>query len=169
MKNVRIIYKKFDRMRFVSHLDMNRFMSRIIHKTNLPIWYTEGFNKHPYTTFALPLSLGFESDYEIMDFRIMDEEVSFESIKKAFEDVFPPYLKIVDVYSPVMKTGDIAFADFKIAFDEMNDDLNLLLEKILSQKEIIVPKKIPAIPIHFAKMIDVVRFTTAMITGRYCP
>ncbi|MBQ8303735.1 MAG: DUF2344 domain-containing protein, partial [Clostridia bacterium] len=61
MKNVRLIYEKKDRMRFVSHLDMTRFMSRMIQKSKVPVWYTEGFNKHIYVTFALPLSLGFES------------------------------------------------------------------------------------------------------------
>ncbi|MFQ8954123.1 MAG: DUF2344 domain-containing protein [Oscillospiraceae bacterium] len=30
LKNVRIFYTKTDRMKFVSHLDMNRLMSRII-------------------------------------------------------------------------------------------------------------------------------------------
>ena len=128
-------------MRFVSHLDMNRFMSRIVHKTRLPIWYTEGFNKHPYITFALPLSLGFESDYEVMDFRVIDDELPLENIKKAFEDVFPPYLKIVDAFEPVMKTGDVAFADFKIAFDSEDENVYNLLQKIFSLKEIKVSKK----------------------------
>lgn len=128
-------------MRFVSHLDMNRFMSRIIHKSKLPIWYTEGFNKHPYITFALPLSLGFESDYEIMDFRITDDELSLDSIKKAFDEVFPPYLKIMEAIFPVMKTGEIAFADFQVSFDTADDDFYKLLKKILSYKEIIVSKK----------------------------
>lgn len=141
MKNVRIIYKKFGRMRFVSHLDMNRFMSRIIHKTKLPIWYTEGFNKHPYITFALPLSLGFESDYEVMDFRIVDDDIPLENIKKAFEDVFPPYLEMVDVFYPVMKTGDVAFADFKVTFDSDNVNFYNLIQRIFSQKEIMVSKK----------------------------
>ena len=128
-------------MRFVSHLDMNRFMSRIIHKTKLPIWYTEGFNKHPYITFALPLSLGFESDYEVMDFRIVDDDIPLENIKKAFEDVFPPYLEMVDVCYPVMKTGDVAFADFKVTFDSDNVNFYNLIQRIFSQTEIMVSKK----------------------------
>ncbi len=62
MKNVRVFYSKKGRMKFISHLDMNRFMTRMILKSGLPVWYTEGFNPRPYLTFALPLSLGFESE-----------------------------------------------------------------------------------------------------------
>lgn len=141
LKNVRIIYEKNGRMRFVSHLDMNRFMSRIIHRTNIPIWYTEGFNKHPYITFALPLSLGFESRYEVMDFRITDDEYSFEEIRNSFNNVLPPYLKIVDVFEPVMKPGKIAFADFSIYFETKDVGLENVLSDFFLRKEIIVSKK----------------------------
>ncbi len=141
LKNIRIIYEKHGRMRFISHLDMNRFMSRMINKTGLPIWYTEGFNKHPYITFALPLSLGFESKYEVMDFRIIDDELDFSEIGKAFDRVLPPYLKIVDVFEPVMKPGKITFAQFCIEFETQKSQFADQLESFLSRDEIIICKK----------------------------
>ena len=67
MRNVRIFYKKIGRMKFISHLDMTRFMSRLISKSKIPVWYTEGFNRHIYMNFAVPLSLGFEGLYEILE------------------------------------------------------------------------------------------------------
>ena len=82
LKNVRLFYKKGDRMRFISHLDMTRFMSRLIRRAGLPVWYTEGFNPHAYFNFALPLSLGFESEYEVMDFRFEDDDFSIEAAEK---------------------------------------------------------------------------------------
>ena len=82
MRNVRIIYKKKSLLKFISHLDMNRFMTRVLRRTDIPFWYTEGFNTHLYINFALPLSLGFESDYEIMDLKITDDEYSFAQIKE---------------------------------------------------------------------------------------
>ena len=62
MRNVRLFYKKLGNMKFVSHLDMSRFIIKVIRMSKIPVWYSEGFNPHPYITFALPLSLGFESD-----------------------------------------------------------------------------------------------------------
>ena len=52
MRTVRVFYKKLGRLKFISHLDMNRFMLRALRLSGLPVWYTEGFNPHPYATFA---------------------------------------------------------------------------------------------------------------------
>ena len=76
LKSVRLFFKKNGPLKFVSHLDMNRVMIRLLRLSKVPVWYTEGFNRHPYITFALPLSLGFSSEYEVMDFRFDND--SFE-------------------------------------------------------------------------------------------
>ena len=141
MKNVRLIYEKKDRMRFVSHLDMTRFMSRMIQKSKVPVWYTEGFNKHIYVTFALPLSLGFESDYEVMDFRFDDDNFPLDEARQALESVFQPYIRIVDLIEPQMKAGEIAFADFEIIFDTSDKGFEKRLEDFLNLAEIKVSKK----------------------------
>ena len=45
-------------------------MQRSLRRAGIPLWYTEGFNRHPYVTFAAPLSLGFEGLQETMDIRL---------------------------------------------------------------------------------------------------
>ena len=72
LRNVRIFYEKKGRMKFVSHLDMNRFMSRLIAKAKIPVWFTEGFNQHAYMNFAVPLSLGYVGLYEVVDVKIIE-------------------------------------------------------------------------------------------------
>lgn len=138
MKSVRVFYKKTGRMKFVSHLDMNRFMSRIIRRAGLDIWYTEGFNPHPYINFCIPLSLGFESEYEAMDIRINNDEMSEEEIFSSLCGVCPKYIKIIRVAPPVMKMGKVAFAKYRVCFDA--DDLKDKLVDFLSSKEIFVEK-----------------------------
>lgn len=118
MKNIRVFFSKTGTLRFVSHLDMNRFFTRVLRKSGLPIWYTEGFNPHPYLTFALPLSLGFESQYEILDFRLVDDTVTFETVKEKLSAVLPRYIKIIRVDEPVMKVGKISSAGFDIGFTD---------------------------------------------------
>lgn len=120
MKNVRVFYKKSGRMKFVSHLDMNRFMSRIIMRADIPIWYTEGFNPHPYITFALPLSLGFESDYEIMDIKVDDDTVTYDGICERMSSVCPEYITVINAAEPVLKTGKVTFAEFCIKFEDIS-------------------------------------------------
>lgn len=117
MKNVRVFFSKKGQLRFVSHLDMNRFFTRVLRKSGLPIWYTEGFNPHPYLTFALPLSLGFESEYEILDFRLLDDDFPLESIAEKLTAVLPPYIEIKRVAEPLMKSGKINAAGFDLCFE----------------------------------------------------
>ncbi len=140
MKNVRVFYKKKGRMKFISHLDMNRFMIRVLYKSGLPIWFTEGFNPHPYLTFALPLSLGFESDYEIMDIRVNDDNLSNEEIMSAIYSVCPEYIEIFKVAEPVLKAGKVAFAEFKITFDAESEAFFNSLSNFLSKESYICTK-----------------------------
>ncbi|MBE6738696.1 MAG: DUF2344 domain-containing protein [Ruminococcaceae bacterium] len=139
LKNVRLFYKKRGRMKFISHLDMNRFFTRILRKSNLPIWYTEGFNPHPYITFAAPLSLGFESEYEIMDFRLTDDGFSLEKAAEILKTVVPEYIEIISLKEPVMKAGKIGFAGYELTFE--NKETAEKFYDFISSDSVIVSKK----------------------------
>ena len=78
-QKVRLFFTKLDRAKYISHLDMNRCMSRALKRSGLPVWYTGGFNPHMYLTFPLPLSLGCESVYECVDLK-MTQKVDFDTI-----------------------------------------------------------------------------------------
>lgn len=140
LKNVRLFYKQRGRMRFISHLDMTRFVSRAIRRAGLPVWYTEGFNPHLYMTFALPLSLGFESDYSVLDIRLLNDDYDISTLPENLNAVCPPYIQFFGAAEPVKKAGDVAAAQFNITFDdggELAEDLNAFLNR----KSIVVLKK----------------------------
>ena len=140
MKNVRLFYKKGGRMRFISHLDMTRFMARAIRRAQLPVWYTEGFNPHLYMTFALPLSLGFESDYDVLDIRILDDNYDISVLPEKLNAVCPPYIEFIDVAEPIKKAGDVAAASFDILFDD-GEEIKNSLNEFLNRDSIKVLKK----------------------------
>ncbi len=56
---MRIIYEfgKKGRLRFISHLDLQRFMMRALRRTDLPVAYSHGFNPHPQMSFASALAM----------------------------------------------------------------------------------------------------------------
>ena len=67
--DVRLFYSKTGSAKYISHLDTMRAFQRAFRRCrDLDFWYTEGFNPHLYLTFALPLSLGYESGAETVDF-----------------------------------------------------------------------------------------------------
>ena len=110
----RAFYKKTGRLRYISHLDVNRLMQRSLKRSLLPVWYTEGFNPHIYLTFALPLALGVESSYEVMDFRLT-RELPEKEIARRLQSALPDGVEIIRVAKPVCKPQDIGSAKFKIA------------------------------------------------------
>lgn len=126
-------------MRFISHLDMTRFMARMLRKAELPVWYTEGFHPHLYLTFALPLSLGFESDYEAMDFRLEDDNYPVEDICYNLNKVFPEGIYAFRAAEPVNKSGKIAYAEFNILFSD-SGAVAEPLQSFFNNEEIIYTK-----------------------------
>lgn len=140
MRNVRIFYKKLGSMKFVSHLDMNRFMSRLITKSKIPVWYTEGFNQHIYMNFAVPLSLGYEGRYEIMDIRLIDEEYSLKKCLEALKSVCPVDIEFVGITEGEMHMKTIGFAEYEIEFEECDSALLTRLEEFLKSDSIICEK-----------------------------
>ncbi len=114
MKNVRVFYNKTGMLKYVSHLDMNRAFARIIKRSGIPAWYTEGFNPHAKLNFALPLSVGFESTSEAVDIRIADDSYTCESVFRNLNRVMPEGLEVKRVSDPVMKTSDIRYAKFEL-------------------------------------------------------
>ena len=65
-----IRFGKQPRLRFISHLDLQRFFQRALNRTGLPIAWTQGFNPHPVMSFGSALALGWTSEYEIVDFKL---------------------------------------------------------------------------------------------------
>lgn len=141
MIKIRAVFEKKERAIYISHLDLNRCMLRVFRRSKLPIWYTEGFNPHPYFSFALALSLGFESSCEILDFNL-NEDVPFEQIKKQLNDVMPEGMRILTVSSQKKKITEIAKAEYRIILEtENNEKLIESVEKLMNQEEILVEKK----------------------------
>lgn len=138
MRNVRIFYRKKGRMKFVSHLDMNRFMSRLLTKSKIPVWYTEGFNQHIYMNFAVPLSLGFEGDYEILDIRIIDPDFSENDCLKALNSVSIEGIEFLKVAPAQKNMKEIAFAEYRLEFSDLDNDK---ITEFLSRDSIICEKK----------------------------
>lgn len=144
MKSVRVWFTKEGQARYISHLDLNRVMLRAIHQSKLPVWYTEGYNQHPFITFALPLSLGFIGKRESMDLRLLDDSFSADRMIVVLNNVLPEGIHVFAVTQPVMKSGDIAFADFTVFIAGTGFSSQALVEKFhqfLALPEILVNKK----------------------------
>lgn len=142
LKNVRVWFEKKDTARYISHLDLNRCMSRALHKTKLPVWYTEGFHPHIFLTITMPLSLGMIGLRESMDIRLL-EEVPDEEIIEKLNAALPLDIHVYGVTEPVMKPCEVRFATYEIDYEVENRTAEQAKEEImglLSREEILVTK-----------------------------
>ena len=129
MRAVRIWIKKEGRAKYVSHLDMNRCFTRAVRRAGLNLWYTEGFNPHPYLNFLTPLSLGQESDGEPLDIRMQDD-TSDDEIRTRLNEALPEGVSVVCVRDAVRKAAEIAFASYTIRIElDAPDTANAFCEK----------------------------------------
>ncbi len=113
-ESVRIKFRKTGRLRYISHLDLDRTVRTALVRTKIPVWYTEGFNPHAKMVFAQPLPLFAESECELLDIKIT-EKMPFEEIRDRLRAAFTDELYVTDVYTPKDKFTDIAYAVYRIS------------------------------------------------------
>ncbi len=141
MREVRLVFSKTDRCKYISHLDINRCMSRALARAKIPLWFTEGFNPHPYMSFSLPLSLGVESLCESVDLRITDD-ISNDEIKNRMNEMLPTGIRIVNVLDDFRDCSEIAFSDYVYKFQFCDNEAALeKINAVLSSSEIMAEKK----------------------------
>ena len=103
---LRFRLRKDGALRYISHLDFVRTMTKVLMRSGLPLWFTLGFNPIPKITFAAPLSVFMDSDCELMDVR-MNTPVSPEEAKERLSAVLPPDMEVLE--SAYNKTNVIRF------------------------------------------------------------
>lgn len=95
-----IRFGKQPRLRFISHLDLQRFFQRALNRTGLPIAFSQGFNPHPLLSFGSALALGWTSEYEIIDVKLavpMGRKRTEEAMRAALPVDLPVLeVKLVD-------------------------------------------------------------------------
>ena len=87
-------FGKTERLRYVSHLDLQRFMQRALNRTELPIAWSQGFNPHPLMSFGSAMAMGWTSEYEVLDIR-MAKDVSAQEAAKQMAAALPPDLPVL--------------------------------------------------------------------------
>ena len=140
---IRVFFVKEGPSKYMSHLDLMRCMTRTIRRAGVPIWYTEGFNPHPFMTFAMPLSLGTSGLCETMDVR-MTTDMPFEEVKNRLNAALCEGIRVTKVDYQEQKATAIQSAVYGItltAEGHSGESLRDLIEKYLSKDRIIVQKK----------------------------
>lgn len=140
MISLRLNFKKGSEVKYISHLDLNRAMIRATNRVSLPIWFTEGFNPHPYLVFGQPLSVGFTGENEIMDLRLT-KEMPLDKIKDDMNKALPAGLRINEVYESINPLKNIKFAEYELYAEFIQENTEAILNNFMGMDSVSVTKQ----------------------------
>ena len=151
---LRIKFKKVGSLQYISHLDLVRTMHKIIIRSKLPLWYTEGFNPKPKMIFAAPLSIGTESMCEFMDLRLIDDIPAEEAMTRLNSNMTDE-MQVLEAYYTEEKMTELKWLSYSIEIktDNASADLADQCAKTLLSESVFVTKK--AKPREEPKVVDI--------------
>lgn len=141
-----LTFSKLNDMKYISHLDLLRLFKRAFKSADIRLIHSEGFNPHPRLAFGQPLSLGYESLEEWMEF---ETKIAYDlmELKKKLNEKLPEGVTIKEVTNAPDNQKPLAAtcyeADYQIAIPLITGVLDILrLEELfLAQTEILVNKE----------------------------
>ncbi len=99
MDNERFLLKvklqKHQQMKFFSQLDLVRVLGRALRRTDLPIYFTKGFNPHVKLSFGDALKLGQEGIVDITFY--FTAKIPVDEFKDKLIPQLPRGLSIVEI------------------------------------------------------------------------
>ena len=140
-----IRFGKQPRLRFISHLDLQRFFQRALNRTGLPVAYTQGFNPHAIMSFGSALALGWTSEYEILDVKLsvpMGRKRTEEAMRQALPEDLPVLeVRMVDDRHPA-PMAMVRASDYEIALSGENAGAVLdAVDAFLASEEVMAVRK----------------------------
>lgn len=140
----RALFVKTGMSIYISHLDLMRVFQRSFKRAGLPLTHTKGFNPRPSVSIALPLSLGIESNCELLDFDLEGENISGEEIKERLNSTLTEGIRILEVYDNGAKLKYLAYlvCEVMLEYDAgIPVDAADRIRELFRQPELIVEKK----------------------------
>ena len=139
---MRIRFQKIGDLQYISHLDLQRTLQRILVRSKVPVWYTKGFNPHMKIVFSTPLSIGAESICEMVDIRL-DGDISCEEMVSCLNEQVTDELRILGAYIPTTKFSDIVWSRYEMVIGSPSSSAATVqtLYDILQAQELTATKK----------------------------
>ena len=141
-KFIRFKFRKIGNLQFISHLDLQKAMAKVLVRAKAPLWYSKGFNPHAKLIFALPLSVGAQSECEYLDVRV-ERAIPPLELMEHINNELTDELRFVDAYYPETALEDIYWAEYDFSIKTTGADENLAreVEKLLTAEQVIILKK----------------------------
>jgi radical SAM-linked protein len=146
VQRLRLTFSKFGPARFTGHLDLARTLERSFNRAQIPIAYSQGFNRRPRMSLASALPLGFTSEYELADIWLaeeMDEAIlQTEIMRKMAPGIIVSHIESVPLTDPSLQSAVIS-ASYLVSLQDTTNHVELQegVERILGAKSLLQTRK----------------------------
>ncbi len=143
MQRLRIRFCRGQELKFISHLDILRLWQRALHRAEITVAYSEGFNPHPRISLAAPLPVGVTSQAELMGI-LCTQWVSPHFLTAAVNQQLPPGIEILQVYQVALTMpslqSQVHYAEYKVEVEiekeQKDKDIESALTGLLLMKQL---------------------------------
>ena len=137
MHRLRTRFRRGEEIKFISHLDIMRLWERALHRAQIHLAYSEGFNPRPRISLAAPLSVGVTGEAELMDV-FVTKSVSPHWFTNAVSRQLPHGIEILDVYQiapgiPSLQS-QVRYAEYEVevSTEKSSKDIESSISSLLS-------------------------------------
>lgn len=140
----RLLFQKTGTAIWISHLDLMRLFQRAFKRAGFPLKHSQGFNPRPSVAIALPLSVGVESQCELLDFDLSCEFDQWDLLVERLNSALVEGVTVLKVYHNGRKIRDLSLMSSHITleYDQgIPSDTAEKINQLLSRESLIVTKK----------------------------
>ncbi len=143
----RLTISKKEEMRYISHLDWQNTLTKVLYRSGLDLCFSQGFNPTPKFSLGIALPIFAESECELADIEIHNN-ISEKDLITTLNNVLPEKIRVINVVKTDKSTPSIdiiaqwakySFQPFKTGILK-NEDLLYIKDKISSSNEIFIEK-----------------------------
>lgn len=146
VQRMRLIFSKDGPARYISHLDLARTLERALNRAEMPVSYSQGFNRRPRMAFAAPLPLGYTSEFELVDLWL-EREMEPQSARVQIMSRMAPGITITDAHEVELNADSLQSqtlsANYHVRLlDELNHyDLAGRVQSLLAETSLMRMKR----------------------------
>lgn len=140
----RALFEKTGNAVWISHLDLMRLFQRAFKRAGLPLTHTQGFNPRPSVSIALPLSVGVESQCELLDFDLDGVQVPCDEICDRLNSALVEGVRVISVYEDGAKIKNLALLRSVVMLEYDNgvpEGAGERIRELFSRESLTVEKK----------------------------
>lgn len=146
VQRLRLTFSKQGPARYIGHLDLARAVERALNRAQLPVAYSQGFNRRPRLSLAAALPLGYTSRAELADVWL-SEILAVDRFQERLNATLPPGIEVFTVEEVPLSAPSLqqlmAEAEYDVQFLDQPDSVALQtgIDRLLASEMILQERR----------------------------